>query len=339
MAYYTGVANNLFDVLQALQNAAQNNGWNLSGEVLYKNSLFLSARITTGAVEGLVLQGGTGIDGAGNLVDPSPVRARLGRPKSTDVPWTWPSRYFIHVHNNPDEIYIILNYHIEYYTWCAFGQSDQAGLNGTGLWLTGANGYNNSFGSGNPDARGSYKITPESGGSNFDYSWNEDYPSGAPFWHTGGKSSGAPGHQLRMRDTIHHNPNGHTSNWMGWLPDNASGGGWWANRIDAVQPAIPHIKRLPNLWNQEGVLIPIQVYCQRPELKLSLVLETRHSRYTRIDNYEPEQVITLGHERWRVYPFIRKYLAERDGPLGINQLQTTGSHTGTLGWAIRYDGP
>lgn len=339
MAYYTGFASSLSDVLQALQSAAQNHGWSLNGEVLHKNDLFVKAHVLTGSNEGIILQGGVGVDGSGDLVDPSPVRARFGRPKPSDVPWTWPSRYFIHMHENPDEVYLVMNYNVEYYTWCAFGQSDQLGLNGTGLWLSGANGYLNSSGYSNPDVRGSYVISPVSGGSTLQSSWNEDYPSGAPFWHTGGKaSSGSGGHELRMRDTIHSNLNDYESNWMGWSPVGFSGSGNWVNKLNAVQPAAPHIGRLPSPWNQEGVLLPIQVYCWRSSSKCSLVLEVRHARYTRIDNYEPEQIISIGPERWKIYPFIRKYLPERDGPSG-SRLQVTGSHTGTLGWAIRYDGP
>jgi len=336
MAYYTGVATSLNDILLALQSAAQNTGWSLSGDILHKDDLFVRAHIVTGTIEGIVLQGGIGID-AGALIDPSPVRARFGRPKTTDVPWTWPSRYFIHAHENPDEIYLIMNYQVDYYTWCAFGQSDQPGLNGTGLWLTGANGYNNSSSNGNPDVRGSYVISPEDGGSSL--GWNNDYPSGGPFWHTGGKdSSGSSGHELRMRDTIHSNLNDYPSNWMGWSPAGSIGSGQWVNKLNAVQPAAPHIKRLPSLWNQEGILLPIQAYCWRSDAKCSLVLEMRHARYTRIDNYEPEQIISIGSDRWKIYPFIRKYLDERDGPRNGNLLQVTGSHTGTMGWAIRYDG-
>ena len=88
----------------------------------------------------------------------------------------------------------------------------------------------------------------------------------------------------------------------------------------------------PSAWNGESVLVPIQVITSRPSNLWSLVGELTHARYVRLDNLEPGQLITLGPDRWKVYPFYRKDATARDGGDGID-------HTGTLGWAIRYDGP
>ena len=68
------------------------------------------------------------------------------------------------------------------------------------------------------------------------------------------------------------------------------------------------------------------------ENKVRLVLEVRNARYMRIGNNDPEQVITLGPDRWKVFPFLRKNASVPDGGSVID-------HSGTFGWAIRYDGP
>ena len=57
-----------------------------------------------------------------------------------------------------------------------------------------------------------------------------------------------------------------------------------------------------------------------------------HCRFLRIDNYQPGDIIPLGPDRWKVAPWYRKNTAQRDGGSNIQ-------HTGTFGWAIRYDGP
>lgn len=89
---------------------------------------------------------------------------------------------------------------------------------------------------------------------------------------------------------------------------------------------------LPNQFNQESILLPVQVYEEVASNKSRFIHNFEHVRLLRIDNYEPEQIITLGHERWKIYPFYQKNSAQRQGGGGIQ-------HSGTFGWAIRYDGP
>lgn len=100
-------------------------------------------------------------------------------------------------------------------------------------------------------------------------------------------------------------------------------------------PAAPHLSRSPSAWNQESPLLPIQCTLVRASSKVSLVADIRNARYLRVDNHSPEQIIELGPDRWKIYPFYRKNTSARDGsvaPVGTD-------HTGTFGWAIRYDGP
>jgi len=82
------------------------------------------------------------------------------------------------------------------------------------------------------------------------------------------------------------------------------------------------------------VLLPIRAYKIRPSSKVSLIGDLENARYMRIDNYAPGEVFNLGAERWKALPWHQKNAtpAGRSGGDGL-------THTGTLGWAIRYEGP
>jgi len=61
-------------------------------------------------------------------------------------------------------------------------------------------------------------------------------------------------------------------------------------------------------------------------------VDLQNARTLRVDNYDPGQIITLGDDQWRIYPFYRKNADQRDGTTSSG-----GDHSGTMGWAIRYD--
>ena len=92
----------------------------------------------------------------------------------------------------------------------------------------------------------------------------------------------------------------------------------------------PLIQRTPNTWNGEATLLPVQAYLARPSSKVSLIAELGHMRYVRIDNYNAGDIITLGADRWKVFPWWQRNAASRDG---------ADFSSGTLGFAVRYDGP
>ncbi|WP_339729755.1 hypothetical protein [uncultured Pseudomonas sp.] len=141
---------------------------------------------------------------------------------------------------------------------------------------------------------------------------NTSQPPGLPFWY-GYNSDGADNCR------IHHG---------------LDGGGWstGADLIGITTSASELIQLLPNTWNSEAVLLPVRAYITRPSSKLSLALELINARFTRIDNHEPGEVITFGSERWKIFPGYRKDVVNRNGG---NNIQ----HTGTFGWAVRYEGP
>lgn len=317
MAYYSGSSNDFTALRTAIFSACVANGWTLSSDILSKGSafvrLYISAMATSAEGIGLIAQGGTG-ESEGALVGGTDIRPRIGLPGlAGSVPAIdWPIEYFIHVHTAPDEIYCVIRTSVDRYFYVAFGVSDIPDIGGTGLWVSGTSyrGY----------ASGTVTswTTGVDYGTEFYGAQGEGCP--APFWSTLG------GSQAQYKSDVM-NIGLDSVGWAGRSISNIPSVG----SINASLAAAPHVVRSPSAWNQDSPLLPIQVYLCRASSKLSLVLDVRHARYLRIDNYEPEQVITLGSDSWKVYPFQQKNAAVRDGGNKV-------SHTGTLGWAIRYDG-
>ena len=327
MPYLTGVVNSFADLRTALIAGLVANGWTQTGDIVHKGDIHFTAlaRETFAAVldtEGLRFKIGVGISG-GALVDASPAEPRLGRGRSLDPAITWPAQYHLHVGAGPDEFFLLLNYNVDFWTWAAMGVSATPDLGGTGVWFAAANNLRENDLLSSPG--GQYRITPTSGGATWTGYAVPSAP-GAPFWNTIGLAVAA-GENSLLAEGIHCNLDGRASSWADnrLASSKIVGGPWYAD---------PMLSRLPSAWNSETALLPIQVYVSRPESKVSLVLDVAHARYTRIDNYDPGEVIDIGPDRWKVYPFIRKNTAQRNA----NPTPETGNHSGTLGWAIRYDG-
>jgi len=339
MPYLTGVANSYADLRTALVAGLVANGWAQTGEILHKGGAYLAveSRETFGAgnntSDGLTFQGGTGID-SGALLNPSAARPRLGRGRSIDAEVSWPVEYHIHIHAAPDEVYVLVRFNVDFWTWAAFGVSSTPDLGGSGMWITGQNSRERNHSDGTQPALGRYALTLTEGGVPYGTSWYYAATPGAPFWETGWATNNVR-HADFVSCAMHCKLDAAmTVQWAGYRPPS---GGVGAQIVGAPWYAAPLLGRLPNAWNSESVLLPMQVYMWRPESKVSLVLDAAHARYTRIDNYEPGEVFEIGPDRWKAYPFIRKNTAARDaGPFIASSSGIT--HSGTLGWAIRYDG-
>ncbi|HBO5745730.1 TPA: hypothetical protein L4718_002517 [Pseudomonas aeruginosa] len=293
MGYYSGSANDMAAVRAALVAACVSEGWAWDGgtEVLSKGTMFLRLQIVGGY---LTLLGRTSA-GAGD----APSIVRMGQMQTAI---TWPVEYTFFVFDA--EVYCVIRFGVDFYLWCAFGQSTVAGLPGTGMWVAASvhAGANN-----NP------AISPSDGPGQ---SWG--HGCGALFWRT-------------------NTGNNSTANDY-WVHSGLDGQGWWSGQSAGaapvgIRPVVPLIGLLPNSWNSEAVLLPIRAYKIRPSNRLSLTVDLEHARYTRVDNYSPGEIIQIGSDRWMVLPFYRKNSAARNGS------SQPADHTGTLGWAIRYEGP
>lgn len=299
MAYYTGSANDMAAVRDALVNACTGEGWAWNGDtgLLSKSPSFLRLQLVDGYLQ-LTGRTSAAAGDAPHVVQMGPFSASAFVESPLPL-LTYPLKYELFVF--AQEVYCVINYSVDVYQWCAFGQSTVQGLPGTGMWV----------GASAADTLTNYvygvNLTPVSGGS----AANSYYFCPALFWST----------DAAMQESmVHSNLDG-----RGWLPVDSES--YAAVGISAAQPLIG---LLPNTWSSEAVLLPIRAYQTRPSNKISMTADLQHARYTRIDHYSPGQVITIGSDRWKILPFFRKNSAQRNG--GSN-------HTGTFGWAIRYEGP
>lgn len=285
MAYSTGTVNDMTALRAAIVAACVTDGWTAAGEVLLKDGMALRLQVVSGTLR---LTGGTGVDGSNNLTGAASSSVHVG-----GLGIVFPATY--EIFGFASEIYVVINYAVDRYQWCAWGKSSVAGVGGSGMWLsaTHANSLSTLL-----------AARPESG--------SLSYSSGALFWYSRTGPRTASTHIHKAIDGV------------GW----ASG----TDLFGATDAARPLIKILPNSWNSEAVLIPARLYLGRASSKYSLVAEAENARHTRIDNYSPGQIVTIGSDRWKILPWYRKEITERDGGLGA-------IHTGTLGWAIRYEGP
>lgn len=302
MAYVIGAANSLADLRTAIINACAANGWTSAGDVVYKGGCYARLQVVSGSLQVL---GGTGIDGGNNLTGAGPFVCRIAD-FSSPAQLTFPLTYFIHVNTDPDEVYVVVNYSTTYYQHLSFGKS-AVPTAGTGNW------YEASVG-GTTIYLGSVSISATIGGSNS----GTGQPSGGFFWLSGASATGS------AAGYVHHGLEG-ASGWSG----SATAPTTVANGLATAQQAATKLVEIsPNNGNLESPLIPVSVVIARPSSLYSLVLQPRHARYLRIDNYNPGQTISLGSDEWVVYPYLQKNSAARNG--GVNIL-----HSGTFGLAIR----
>ncbi|MBP8005343.1 MAG: hypothetical protein KAZ18_00345 [Acinetobacter sp.] len=312
MAYYSGYASSYPELLNQVVNACVDNGWNWSDSILSKNNAFVKVETLLSSTSnsngpGLRFQGGTGKSGS-SLINPSSAIMRMGPfgAGATIVPTpTFPIFYHIFIFDNPDEVFIIIKYDIDRFQFAAFGMSSIADC---GLWVSASLGLRYMTGSGTTGT--GIQITAISGGA----SASSSYVSSSGFmWHTLISTVEV------ITQTIYIETDG-----IGWSH--------LISETPAQQTMRPLIERLPAAWSSESVLLPIQPTLIRASNKTSLIADIENARYLRIDNHEPEQILTLGTDKWMVFPFHRKNVVVRNGGTQID-------HTGTFGWAIRYDGP
>ena len=303
MPYYSGSFNDMAGLRSALVNACTANGWSASGNFLSKGAAVL--QLVAGLTD-LTLRGGTGRAGDA-LVEAAPGVGRIGT--LGPQPVTFPGSYEVYVFTAPDEVYLRINYNVEFWQWLAFGISDVPGVPGTGLWFGGSSALT-------PPA--SINIAADGGGANTNA---VDRSTGALFY-----GSDNPFMTAQHRHAfVHHGFDGR--GWSGETP-----AAELTNNASIVAALVPKLGRLPNGWNSADVLLNSQVYVRRADDKQSLVADLAHSRFLRVDNYQPGDIIPIGPDRWKVAPWYRKNADARDGGSNIQ-------HTGTFGWAIRYEGP
>lgn len=324
MAFATGSANSIDDLILAITTACTANGWTLTGNILSKGGCFARlTKILSGAVNLVALRVGQGVDGSNVLTGDCGKDAIIGglvsRATGVGFQYDVPFAYSIHVLTDPDEVYVLVNYSgptgSGFWSHLCFGKASTPV--GSGVWQSGF-GY----------AREGTMLNTD--GVWYDDYWGSLLESGGPFF----VSRNGSGQWLgNLANSFIHAAINETTGLGMWSPGSrfyVGGGG-----IGAGVGCSPMLGYTPNKWNSQAVLFPVQIFQDRASTKLSLIAEITHMRYTRNDNYSDGDIITLGTDKWRIYPTYKKNTDEPGGRVNSQNMIT---HSGTIAMAVRYDG-
>lgn len=301
MAYYTGVVHSFADLKTTIETIAVEMGWSLDNGILNKNGAYVQLTAdSSGGYTQLRINGGTGQLGS-SLINPPVEHAKISDGVNTVI--SWPITYYIHAFNDVDEVYCVINYNVESYELMAFGISSISGVGGTKGWFHGTRRASAGNGVINYDRRIDISAMNDGGYIGA----NNGYCNGLFSANSSGSSS-----------FIHHALDGE-----GWRQ--VGSGGFSA--ISAL------LFSLPSPFNEAHVLLPLKGLYDRPTKgSKTIVVQPAHVRHLRIDNLEPGDVIQYGLDKWKIYPWLAKGFSLRNGG-------TLLPHSGTFGFAIRYDGP
>lgn len=200
----------------------------------------------------------------------------------------FPVSYNLHITNK--NVHLIINYSVSIYQWLGFGIANLYSNLGTGNWFGASCGQTDAVVANG----GLYGYIP------------------GPFWSIKSETFGY------FSTAYIHAP----IDSYQWLYDAPNLGANISTPIGVL------LNRQPNQWNMEATLFPALVAITRASNKVSIAAELQDCRILKLENYEPEMILTLGSERWKIYPFYRRGLSAS----GFQ-------NSGMLGWAIRYDGP
>lgn len=302
MAFYTGNFASFAALKTSVEATLVSDGWTSSSGILSKSGVYV--RLTASADQ-LRLEAGTGQTGATlENIAACKILSHVG------APFSFPANYDLHTFTGPDEVYLVVNYNSDRYQQLSFGKSQVPNIGGAGSWLSAS--FNDSKSAG---TNHKVYINPgtDSLGTSFDgmgcgLFFESDFVGGTQCSaiHTGLDSTG-------WKDT-----------------------GPAAGKVHGSADCVAGMLfSLPSSFNQNTVLLPLNVVQKRLDHGLTVVASLVNARLCRIDNHLSGEIVEYGGVEWKVYPFYRKNADQRNG-----QPWSTGAdHTGTFGYAIRYTGP
>ena len=309
MTYSSGTAGSLATLLSAIQDAAVGAGWTLSGSILSKAGAAFKLTVVGTQIE---IEGGLGVSGS-TVTTPCTGKARLAASYVT-----LPVSYEIFTFSNPDEVYVVIKYDVQFYQQLSFGRSSVAGNEGS-PWFTAAC---------NDLAVPAGAVSALNLITSFAKIRTLYYPP------SGNNSVGLfvkPDSTVSRGTSFFYNKASPT----GWksdiLPAPATG-----MRIGSSDLIAGLLNQLPSLLTGATVLVPIKSGCDAGSKGFMVGVNLNNARFCRIDNLNAGQVVQYGGVSWKVYPWLRKNLDFRNG-----QVSSTIAidHSGTYGYAIRYEGP
>lgn len=231
----------------------------------------------------------------------------------------FPITYHLFAYDNPKELFCIVRYGGSKYMWLAFGDVAK-----TSSLYTGGHFFAAPFSlKGMTNKR---QFTDRSIG--FSTALAGAAGHGGFFWPT----------------TIGASYRGSFVYYNGWGDASAPNPGF---NMPSFMPLIePLLRSSPNIWNNQTTLLPMRLTQPVPSDLFMDIGSFPNVRALRIDHIVPEDVITLGEDQWKVFPFCQKDTTYRHGSVNpatydatavdsIAQPYYYGPRTGTFGWAFK----
>lgn len=310
--FYSGNYASFASLKSSVEAALQLNGWTLSDDILSKNGMFL--KLTASATH-LLLTAGTG-GSAGALAGIAPNGAKIMSYESS--PMNFPGQYDLHIFNDTDEVYLIVNYNADRYQQLSWGKSNVQQIGGTGMWFSGS--FREAA---SPVLSQTHPPALTATANQLGFNWNDSYGGmgcGLFFENSDASQNRACSYINTGLDSV------------AWRRV-GTGDGQLFSSGDGVAALL---QALPSAYNQNTVLLPLQVPQRRLSNGLTVVADMVHARLCRNDNHLSGEIVSYGGDDWKVYPFYRKNADARNG--GAVYTPTPTNHSGTFAFAIRYTG-
>lgn len=320
MAYQTGTATNATDLQTILFNFCTTNGWTNTSEVIHKGNSF--NKITVVDAETLRIQGG--LDSA--LTTPSSYTRQIKVRAAS-----WPLTYHLFSHGTPNVIVLVVQFDVNWCQYMMFGEIVKANAGA----YTGGNFFSASFNNDGQTVQQAALI-------------NDTQLAGTSY--TGNSSTVHIPFVSKHNDNVANFTNVATGFYtdvdsIGWANHYPGGSSIYDIEVRLSDDSVKTLFRSPNTWNQQTVLVPIHLEVQMDSNLRGYLGYVEHIRYVRLDNYNVGDIIDLSPDKWKVFTFKYKDSSNRNG--GIGAANTTDYYDtgvnrasyGTLGFAVRYDGP
>ncbi len=305
MAYVNGSAASLADLKTAIYNAAVAAGYTLSNDIISKDGCYFKLTVS-GAM--LQIAGGTAQSGS-TLTNPTPASPCINNPTSNGT-IAFPINYEIHTFSDPNELYCFINYNSDYYQHLCFGKSNMPGV-GLGAWLT-----------------ASWPESPSTAGG-LNLSVSKTSINAFPYVNSQNVGLFCDGSWTSTQRAT-------------FFRTSLDGEAWYSSyqsgtTYNACSVVASLLTSLPNLSNQATVLLPIKGILRRSSGGLTTIVDLQNARLLRIDNLTPGDLVTYGPDQWKVYPWYRKDINNRNGA-NTSTSSPRPTHSGTFGFAIKYTG-
>lgn len=314
MAYQTGTINSPSDLATLIGSFAAANGWAydaLTG-VISKGGCYVKLGSSSTVITITGSKNGTF---AGSDQCPRSSRIR-------DDAWPAVATYHIFAAADPDTIWCVMNFGTLYHYHIGFGMLQKYGSWTGGMWFHAQHPRDTAEGGAKCHAwiDGGTLVSNVGRSANCALFWDQkDYASwGAPF------AAKVSYLHCEVRGDI-------------WPTSYNSNDGSLANTILCPSIIGPLHKCNPNAFNGQTILTPFELYLQNTDGHNMALGHVGHLRHVKLTNYNPGDVIQIGSDRWKLFPW---YQINASSPDGVQPgFGSDPSNTGVLGVAIKYDGP